>query len=89
MNGFLEIEAEIQKRRAQCDGVKGKDTPYRTEFRYRGGTKHWQYFVTLYDAQSATDTSCRYRPVAGSAIIEQPLSQQVQVRGPRGGWRKL
>ena len=26
-SGFMAIEAELQKRRAQCDGTKGKDTP--------------------------------------------------------------
>ncbi len=88
-SGFMAIEAELQKRRAQCDGTKGKDTPYRVEFRYPGGTRHWQYHVTLYDAQNAQDSSCSYSPISGSAIIKQPSSQQIQVRGPRGGWRKF
>ena len=88
MNGFLAIEAELQKRRAQYDGVRSKDTPYRVEFRYHGGTKHWQYFETLSDAQQAEDSCCRY-DLLDHAIIERPSSQQIQVKGPRGGWRKI
>lgn len=88
MNRFLAIEAELQKRRIQCDGTKSKNTPYRVEFRYPGGTKHWQYFFTVSGARAAEDSQCYYNPF-GIAIIGKPLSQVIQVRGPRGGWRKL
>lgn len=80
------IECELYKRRMQADSVRGKDTPFRVEFRYRGGTKHWQYFVSAEDAETAEDSSCSYG-LTGRAIIQQPSSQVIQVRGPRGGWR--
>ena len=88
MNGFQTIEAELQKRRAQSESVRGKDTPYRVEFRYSGGTRHWQYFATARDAKCADDSLCTYGPM-GNAIIQQPSSCVVQVRAPRGGWKKF
>ena len=54
------IESELAKRRAQSDSVRGKDTPFRVEFRYGGGTKHWQYFVSEQDAVLADDSMCLY-----------------------------
>ena len=87
MNDYATIEAELQKRRIQADSVRGKDTPFRAEFRYRHGTKHWQYFTSLAEALVGTDSSCTYGPT-GRAIVETPTSIQIQVRGPRGGWRK-
>lgn len=87
MNGYSMIENELQKRRDQADSVRGKDTPYRVEFRYPGGTKHWQYFVSLADAEIAEDSSCSYGP-HGNAIVQRPLSKVIQTRGPRGGWNR-
>jgi hypothetical protein len=87
-SGFLSIEEELLKRRKQADSVRGKDTPFRVEFRYRGGTKHWQYFCTAEDTAMAEDSSCSYSP-QGNARIERPRSQVVQVRGSRGGWSNL
>lgn len=87
MNGYQAIEAELQQRRAQYAGVKGKDTPYRVEFRYSGRTKHWQYFTNLEDCASAKDSQCGYTTM-GNGYVAHPLSQQTQVRGLRGGWRK-
>ena len=84
---YLSIEEELHKRRAQAEGVRGKDTPFRVEFRYRGRTKHWQYFTTLQDAEKAEDSSCFYGPT-GRPWIERPSSQVIQVRGPRGGWSR-
>ena len=88
MNDSILIEAELQRRRDQADSVRGKDTPYRVEFRYLHGTKHWQYFASAEDATRAEDTVCGYT-AAGRAFVKMPLSRQIQVRGPRGGWRKL
>jgi len=85
-SGYLQIEAELQKRRDQAASVKGKDTPFRVEFRYPGGTKHWQYFATEEDAKNAEDSQCTYGPT-GKALIRRPSSQVVQIRGPRGGWK--
>lgn len=85
---FMRIEGELQKRREQYESVRGKDTPFRVEFRYRGGTRHYQYFETMLDAQRATDSSCHYS-LSGRAIVEHPRSQVVQARGPRGGWSAL
>ena len=84
-SGYLAIEAELQKRREQIDSVKGKDTPFRVEFRYRGRTRHYQYFQSKEDASGAQDSLCSYGPF-GNARIEKPTSSQVQRRGPRGGW---
>ena len=88
MNGYLRIEEELQKRRVQAKSVRGKDTPFRAEFRYPHGTKHWQYFVSLEDALLGTDSSCTYS-VTGQAIVRTPLSIQIQKRGPRGGWNRV
>jgi hypothetical protein len=87
MNGSQLIENELQKRRDQAESVRGVDTPVRVEFRYRGGTKHWQYFRSADDAVGAVDSLCSYSPT-GRAIIERPSSQVFQFRGPRGGWSK-
>jgi hypothetical protein len=88
MGGYLAIETELQRLRAQAQSVKGKDTPFRVEFRYPGGTKHWQYFTTVDDADQAEDSSCTYG-LTGRAYIAKPSSQQIQQRGPRGGWTKF
>jgi hypothetical protein len=87
MNDSQLIEAELQRRRDQTDSVRGKDTPYRVEFRYPQGTKHWQYFVSAEDATGAVDSICGYG-LTGRGFIRRPTSQQIQFRGPRGGWRK-
>jgi hypothetical protein len=86
--GYQAIEAELQKRRDQADSVRGKDTPYRVEFRYLGGTKHWQYFETAESAANAEDSLCTYGP-RGNSIIQRPLSQVIQRRGPKGGWQPV
>jgi hypothetical protein len=87
MNGSHLIENELRKRRDQAESVRGKETPFRVEFLYRGGTRHWQYFLDIIDATRAEDSLCTYG-ITGRAIIERPYSQVIQVRGPRGGWRK-
>ena len=87
MNGSQSIENELRRRREQAESVRGKKTPFRVEFRYRGGTKHWQYFVNREDADRAEDSLCTYGPM-GHAIIERPSSQVIQFQGPRGGWGK-
>jgi hypothetical protein len=87
MNGSHLIENELRKRHDQAESVRGKETLFRVEFRYRGGTKHWQYFLNHADATGAEDSRCTYG-ITGRAIIERPSSQVIQVRGPRGGWSK-
>ena len=87
MNNFSAIEGELAKRREQADTVKGKNTPFRGEFRYSGGTKHYQYFTRVEDCESAMDSQCGYTPM-GNGYIAYPLSRQTQFRGPRGGWKK-
>jgi len=87
VNDYQAIEAELQRRREQADSVRGKRTPYRVEFRYPGGTKHWRYFEALEDTAGAEDSICGYGPT-GQGFIRKPLSQQVQVQGPCGGWKK-
>lgn len=85
--GYFAIEDELQKRKEQRESVKGKETPFRVEFRYPHGTRHYQYFCTLEDAENAEDSQCGYSPF-GHAVITHPTSRQVQVQGPRGGWKK-
>jgi hypothetical protein len=82
---YLAVEEVIQEGHRQLESVKGKDTPFRVEFRYRGGRKSWQYFEDLASARKASDRHAGYGPT-GRAYVEHPLSQVIQVRGPRGGW---
>lgn len=82
---YFTVEEVIEAARKQHESVKGKDTPYRVEFRYRRGSKSWQYFQDLASAETATQRKASYRPT-GRAYVEHPLSQVIQVRGPRGGW---
>ncbi len=86
-NDFYAVENALRKSREQRDSVKGKDTPYRVEFRYRGGTRHYQYFADFQSAKTAEDVSIRYGPYR--PVFERPNSSQIQKRGPRGGWGKL
>jgi hypothetical protein len=88
MTGYQRIESEIQKRREQAESVRGKDTPFRVMFCYEGGTRHYQYFVNEQDAAAAEDSMCLYGPT-GNPIIREPRDQQMQMRGPRGGWKRL
>jgi hypothetical protein len=85
--GFFAIEAELQKSREQRKSVREKETPFRVEFRYPRGTKHWQYFETYDACLGAEDSKCNYIPW-GHAIVERPTSRQIQTKGPKGGWRK-
>jgi hypothetical protein len=88
MNGFFEIEKVLQARRLQAESVRDKDAPFRVEFRFSRGTRHYQYFETKEAATLASDDAeCTYGPT-GRAIIRAPLSRCVQERGPRGGWRR-
>lgn len=87
VTGFHAIENVLQKRREQKASIAGKETPFRVEFRYPQGTKHWQYFETYKAALNATDRSCKY-DFRGNAVIERPTSQQIQIKGVRGGWKK-
>lgn len=88
MQGFQAIEGELQRRREQYEDNKGKDTPFRVEYRFRRGSKAWEYFLSYEDAIKAPPhKSCRYGPF-GNAIIEYPTSQQIQIRGVCGGWAK-
>ncbi len=87
VRGFFAIEEQLQKQREQRESVKGKDTPFRVEFRFKGGTIHWQYFETYNDCLNADSKRCRYS-IFGSPYVESPTSRQIQIRGPRGGWKK-
>lgn len=86
MNDYFAVESVIQASRQQQDSVHVKDTPFRVEFRYRHGMKRWRYFEDRQTAESASDRKAGYGPT-GRAYVEHPLSQVIQVRGPRGGWR--
>lgn len=87
MNDFFAVEEVLQHRREQADSVKGKETPFRVQFRYSGSTRSYQYFTDTDSAGHATDRRASYGPT-GRAHIDHPLSQQIQARGPRGGWSK-
>ena len=85
--GFFATEKELQARQKQRESVAGKPKPFRVEFRYPKGSKHWQYFEKYEDALNATDSMCRYW-IFGHAIIHRPTSRQIQMQGARGGWKK-
>ena len=87
-SGYLRIAEVLQRKRDQSISVQGKSTPFRVEFRFRGGTKHYQYFEDRKTAENASDCMVYYRP-NGMGVIEKPLSQQIQVMGPRKGWKPL
>lgn len=84
---YFAVEDVLQSARQQRESVRGKDTPFRVEFRYRRGTKSYQYFEDRATAAIASGRKPGYGPT-GRAYIEHPLSQAVQVRGLRGGWKK-
>lgn len=81
---YFTVEEVIQERSAQAESVRGKDTPYRVAFRYRG-MMVYKYYESLEDAELGTDKRAGYGPT-GRAYVEYPRSQRIQVRGPRGGW---
>ena len=87
MSSYFAIEKELQSRRTQADSVRGKKTPYRIEFRYPRGTKHYQYFTCIEDTKTAKDSQCRYN-IYGDGLIISPTSQEIQVQGRLGGWSK-
>lgn len=86
---FFAIEKEMQRRKEQREKFsKLGEMPFRVEFRYRGGSKAWEYYPSYEEAENAeAQVKCRYN-IYGSAVIERPSSRQLQVKGPRGGWRK-
>ena len=85
---YFAIEDVLRRTREQRESVRGKDTPFRVEFRYRRGTRSYQYFEDQAAALNASDRKPGYGPT-GRGYIEHPLSQVIQFRGSRGGWRKL
>lgn len=62
---------------------------FRVEFRYPHGTLHYKYFNQIDETASATDTMSKFEFGASKPTIYYPTSQQIQVKGPRGGWRKV
>ena len=87
-SGYFAIEREMQKQQEHYDSIKGKDTPFRVEFRFKKGYLRWLYFATLEEAKGAeSPKKCSYN-IWGCAVIESPSSRQIQIRGPRGGWKK-
>ena len=86
IDGFFEIEREMQKQKLQRESVEGKEKPFRVEYRYRGGSKHWVYFTNYEDAlKSDCPKKCGYN-IWGSPYTEWPISHQHQAKGKRGGW---
>ena len=83
---YFAVEDALRSEREQRESVRGKDTPFRVEFRFRHGTRHYQYFTNYELCLTATSSAPSYGPT-GRAHIERPTSQQIQERGPRGGWR--
>lgn len=84
---MMYINDVLAHRREHEKKIKNKDTPFRVEFRFSGGTVHWVYFENLNDCYDAWDAVCKYSPF-GKEIIEMPTSKQIQMKGPRGGWKK-
>jgi len=87
LTDYFAVEDVLRNHREQRERVRGKDTPFRVEFRYPQGTRHYQYFEDFESASRATDRAPSYN-IFGHAVIRRPTSQQIQVRGPRGGWKK-
>lgn len=86
---YFRIEEILQKRREQMESVMGKKTPFRVEYRFGHGDKRYQYFETLEDAKAGNDhIICGYS-IFGNAWVKSPISKQIQVKGPRGGWKKF
>lgn len=83
---FRRVEDVLVHRQEQRESVALKDTPVRVEFRFRRGTRHYQYFSDMESARNARDHSATYGPT-GRVVIESPSSQQIQTRGTRGGWK--
>lgn len=73
--------------REQRESVKGKPTSFRVEFRFERGHRSYKYYESYVDACKADSRECNYGPL-GRAIILRARSQQIQVKGPRGGWRR-
>lgn len=87
-NNFMMVEDVLSQDREQRQREKGKNLLYRVEFRFKGKCCHWHYFETLGEAQAAPDSRlAKYSPFGG-AVINYPISRQIQIRGPRGGWKK-
>jgi len=85
---FIRIENELQRRREQKESMAGKENNFRVEFRFYGGSRAYEYYETLDQALNAYDyKKCSYG-AWGNAIIESPSSRQIQIRGPRGGYKK-
>lgn len=88
-SNFLAVEDVLQSERDQRASEKGKDLQFRVEFRFGRGCCHWHYFETLEEAKNAPDSrQAKYTPFGG-AVINYPTSRQIQIKGPRGGWKKV
>lgn len=62
---------------------------YRTRFTWGNGHWSYAYFETLEDAENASATQeVQVNPWTMRWVTVAPQRQQVQVRGPRGGWSK-
>ena len=80
---------EWDKQLEQKNKVKGKDPQYRTEYRFSRGTKHYMYFMTQEEAEKFNYIAVNYPPIGLRPHKTRPLSKQIQIKGPRGGWRKV
>lgn len=84
---FSAIQTEMARQQRQRELIKGKRPSFRVEFRFRRGTRHWEYYETYQECLTAPDSKvCGYS--FGGSFIEHPSSRQIQKRGPRGGWSK-
>ncbi len=87
LRAHARLSEAIRDLEKQRDTVRGKKTPFRMEYRFPQGTRHYLYFRTKKSAEGFRYVQPDYTLFA-QPILRYPLSQQLQAEGPRGGWRK-
>lgn len=85
-NDFLAIESELQKRRAQHEKVRGKETPFRCVFKTQCGWAY-TYHENYEDADNAEYNSAHYN-IMGRGYLSRGKKLKIETQGPRGGWKK-
>lgn len=84
---MYDINEEMERRRAQRESVKDKDTPFRVKFTTQVGWA-FEYYETYEDAKKADDYICFPNNPFGGMSGHRPKHKLVEVRGSRGGWSK-
>lgn len=86
---FFKTNEELERRKSQRETHRVENPQFRVEFRFKRGTKAWEYYATYEECVNAEDHKrCGYN-IFGSPFVEYPSSRQIQQKGKRGGWSKL